>query len=276
MGLKFIQMKEFINYLFEKHQNVPDIPPSEVISGWALKVFNLLFPERSKDFFRSVDEVEGEFWNIGDELKSILDATAECRGCGAEEKAALLVEEIPELYRLLSTDLDSILNGDPAARSKFEIVRVYPGFFAIFFYRLAHILHRLEISYIPRILTEYAHSRTGIDIHPGARIGEHFYIDHGTGVVIGETTEIGKNVKIYQGVTLGALFVEKYMANTKRHPTVEDNVIIYAGATILGGKTVIGENSVIGGNVWLTRSVPPNSTVYHKPEIQVINNENSL
>ncbi len=268
--------KQFINYLFEKHQNVPDIPPSKTITGWALKVFNLLFPERSKDFFRSVDEVEGEFWNIGDELKSILDATAECRGEDAGKKSALFVEDIPELYRMLSTDLESILSGDPAARSKFEVVRVYPGFFAIFFYRLAHILHRLEISYIPRILTEYAHSRTGIDIHPGARIGEHFYIDHGTGIVIGETTEIGRNVKIYQGVTLGALFVEKYMANTKRHPTVEDNVIIYAGATLLGGKTVIGENSVIGGNVWLTRSVPANSTVYHKPEIQVINNENSI
>lgn len=268
--------KEFINYLFEKHQNVPDIPPSKTITSWALKVFNLLFPERSKDFFRSVDEVEGEFWNIGNELKSILNATAECRDCGAEEKAAQLVAEMPELYRLLSSDLESILNGDPAARSRFEIIRVYPGFFAIFFYRLAHILHRLEISYIPRILTEYAHSRTGIDIHPGASIGEHFYIDHGTGVVIGETTEIGKNVKIYQGVTLGALFVEKYMADTKRHPTVEDNVIIYAGATILGGNTVIGKNSVIGGNVWLTRSVPPNSKVYHKPEIQVINNETSI
>ncbi len=268
--------KKFISYLFDKHQRVEGIPTSKTISGWALKVFNLLFPERSKDFFRSEDEVEGEFWNIGDELRGILEATAACQGCGSEEKAGQFVSAIPELYRVLSTDLESILAGDPAAKSKIEVIRVYPGFFAIFFYRLAHILHKMDIALIPRILTEYAHSRTGIDIHPGAEIGENFYIDHGTGVVIGETTHIGKNVKIYQGVTLGALFVEKYMADTKRHPTVEDNVIIYAGATILGGKTTIGMNSVIGGNVWLTRSVPANSTVYHKPEIQVINNENSI
>ena len=268
--------KEFIQYLFEKHQNVENVPDSRTISAWALKVFNLLFPERSKDFFRSPDEVEGEFWNIGDELKTILEATSECRDCSAEECSGNFIAQIPELYKLLSSDLDSILNGDPAARSKFEIVRVYPGFFAIFFYRLAHILYKMNIQLIPRILTEYAHSRTGIDIHPGAVIGENFYIDHGTGVVIGETTRIGRNVKVYQGVTLGALFVEKYLANTKRHPTVEDNVIIYAGATILGGKTVIGENSIIGGNVWLTKSVPANSTVYHKPEIHVINNEENL
>ena len=220
--------------------------------------------------------MEGEFWNIGDELRGILEATAACKGCGSEEKAAQFVSAIPELYRVLSTDLESILAGDPAAKSKIEVIRVYPGFFAIFFYRLAHILYKMDIALIPRILTEYAHSRTGIDIHPGAEIGENFYIDHGTGVVIGETTRIGKNVKVYQGVTLGALFVEKYLADTKRHPTVEDNVIIYAGATILGGKTTIGMNSIIGGNVWLTRSVPANSTVYHKPEIQVINNENSI
>ena len=265
--------KEFLKYLFDKHQEVEDVPSSKTISGWALKIFNLLFPERSKDFFRSQDEVEGEFWNIGDELKSILESTSACKNCGADEKSKAVISKIPELYRLLSADLDSILAGDPAAKSKIEIIRVYPGFFAIFFYRLAHILYQMDIALIPRILTEFAHSRTGIDIHPGAQIGRNFYIDHGTGIVIGETTHIGNNVKIYQGVTLGALFVEKFMANTKRHPTVEDNVIIYAGATILGGKTVIGANSVIGGNVWLTKSVPPKSTVYHKPEIQVINNQ---
>jgi serine O-acetyltransferase len=268
--------KSFIKYLYSKHQNVPDIPSSKTITAWALRVFDLLFPERSKEFFRSVDEVEGEFWNIGNDLKGILNATAECRNCGAEEKSQAFVSAIPELYRQLSTDLDAMLNGDPAAKSKYEVVRVYPGFFAIFFYRVAHILNGLGISFIPRILTEYAHSRTGIDIHPGASIGDYFYIDHGTGVVIGETCHIGKNVKVYQGVTLGALFVEKYMENTKRHPTVEDDVIIYAGATILGGKTVIGKGCVIGGNVWLTKSVPAGSTVYHKPEIEVINNENTL
>ncbi|ADQ16251.1 Serine O-acetyltransferase [Leadbetterella byssophila DSM 17132] len=268
--------KKFIEFLYNKHQNVPDIPPSKDITAWALRVFDLLFPERSKDFFRSADEVEGEFWNIGNDLKAILNATAECRNCGSEEKSRAFVDGIPELYRILSTDLDAILKGDPAAKSMYEVIRVYPGFFAIFFYRVAHALHQLEIGFIPRILTEYAHSRTGIDIHPGAKIGEHFYIDHGTGVVIGETTFIGKNVKIYQGVTLGALFVEKSLENTKRHPTVEDDVIIYAGATILGGNTVIGAGSIIGGNVWLTKSVPAGSTVYHKPEIQVISNETTI
>lgn len=265
--------ENFIKYLFDKHQNVEAVPPSKEISAWALKVFNLLFPERTKDFFRDTDEVEGEFWNIGDELRTILESTFACRNCDAERLSKVFVERIPSLYAVLSSDLDAIMSGDPAAKSKFEIIRVYPGFFAIFFYRIAHILYEMGISLIPRILTEYAHSRTGIDIHPGAEIGERFYIDHGTGVVIGETTEIGKNVKVYQGVTLGALFVEKKLANTKRHPTVEDNVIIYAGATILGGETIIGENSVIGGNVWLTKSVPVNSTVYHKPEIKVISNE---
>lgn len=266
--------KSFLEYLYNKHQNVEAVPSSKIIAQWATKVFNLLFPERSKEYFRSVDEVEGELWKVGDELRTILDKNSLCRNCEAAQLSISFIDAIPGLYRLLSTDLEAILNGDPAAKSKFEIVRVYPGFFAIFFYRIAHFLHSLDIRYIPRILTEHAHSKTGIDIHPGAKIGEYFYIDHGTGVVIGETTEIGNNVKIYQGVTLGALFVEKYLENTKRHPTVADNVIIYAGATILGGNTVIGEGSIIGGNVWLTKSVPPESTVYHKPENQINTKEN--
>ncbi|MNQ96991.1 Serine acetyltransferase [compost metagenome] len=137
-------------------------------------------------------------------------------------------------------------------------------------YRIAHALLKLDVPLIPRILTEYAHSQTGIDIHPGAEIGEYLYIDHGTGIVIGETTVIGNHVKLYQGVTLGALSVEKYMANIKRHPTIEDHVIIYSGATILGGETIIGDYSIIGGNVWLTKSVPSHSTVYHQSAIKVI------
>ena len=145
----------------------------------------------------------------------------------------------------------------------------YPGFYAISIYRVANLMHRLNVPFIPRILTEIAHSKTGIDIHPGARIGRSFFIDHGTGIVIGETTVIGDNVKIYQGVTLGALSVNKGEANSKRHPTIEDNVVIYSGATILGGETVIGRDSVIGGNVWLTNSVLPGSIVYHKSEISI-------
>ena len=158
-------------------------------------------------------------------------------------------------------------SGDPAAKSINEVVQTYPGFYAIAAFRIANELHRLGSVGIPRVITEHAHSKTGIDIHPGAKIGAHFCIDHGTGVVIGETTVIGNHVKIYQGVTLGALSVDKSDAERKRHPTIEDNVVIYAGATILGGETVIGHDSVIGGNVWLTRSVPPHSKIYYQAKM---------
>lgn len=262
--------KEFFQYIFEKHQNADPVPPTREIAAWALKLIRLLYPEQAKDFFPSVHEIEGEFWNLEDELKDILNATHGCHISENESKAKLFFDRIPELYRILRTDIKAILAGDPAAQSEFEVIRAYPGFYAISFYRLAHELLKLKIPLLPRILTEYAHSRTGIDIHPGAVIDEYFYIDHGTGIVIGETTIIGKHVKLYQGVTLGALSVDKDMVNQKRHPTVEDNVVIYAGATILGGETIVGQNSVIGGNVWLTKSVPPHSMVYHKPEIKVV------
>ena len=165
--------------------------------------------------------------------------------------------------------LEAIYRGDPAAESVEEVVLAYPGFLAISIYRIAHEFYHLDVPIFPRLLTEYAHQLTGIDIHPGARIGTPFFIDHGTGIVIGETTLIGDNVKIYQGVTLGALSVDKSLANTKRHPTIEDNVIIYAQAVILGGETIIGHDSVVGGNSWLTRSVPPFSFVYPETKVNV-------
>jgi serine O-acetyltransferase len=167
-------------------------------------------------------------------------------------------------------DAESIAKHDPAATSADEVVVAYPGFFAIAVYRLSHELYKLKVKTLPRLFTEYAHSKTGIDIHPGARIGEGFFIDHGTGIVIGETSLIGNNVKIYQGVTIGALLESKESRQAKRHPTIEDDVIIYAGATILGGGTVIGKGSTIGGNVWLTESVAPNSFVYQKNEVEVL------
>jgi serine O-acetyltransferase len=185
-------------------------------------------------------------------------------------RAERFFNQIPEIYRVLNTDIQAIFMGDPAAITEFEVIRAYPGFYAISFYRLAHALCQLDVPLLPRILTEHAHSHTGIDIHPAAKIGEYFHIDHGTGLVIGESCVIGKNVKLYQGVTLGALSVDKSMAYTKRHPTVEDNVVIYSGATILGGDTVIGHDSVIGDNVWITKSIAPGSTVYHTPEIKVL------
>ena len=265
--------QSFLKQLYDKHQNTEAVPSSKDISSWAIKIIRLLYPEQAKEFFRSVDEIEGEFWNLGNELKHLLETTDQCKNCDINKKVESFHSAIPELFRVLNTDVEAILNGDPAAKSKFEIIRAYPGFYAISIYRLANLLNKLEVNLIPRILTEFAHSRTGIDIHPGAEIGEYFFIDHGTGVVIGETCIIGNHVKIYQGVTLGALSVDKSLANIKRHPTVKDNVVIYSGATILGGNTIIGENSVIGGNVWLTKSVQPNATVYHKPEIKVVENE---
>lgn len=178
-------------------------------------------------------------------------------------------ESLVAIHSDLLSDLEAILDFDPAAKSRAEVLLAYPGFFAIFVYRIANNLWVHRVNILPRVLSELAHSKTGIDIHPGANIGKRFFIDHGTGIVIGETAKIGSNVKIYQGVTLGALSVSKKKAKEKRHPTIEDDVIIYANATILGGNTTIGKGAVIGGNVWITESIPAQSLVYHKSEIIV-------
>lgn len=187
----------------------------------------------------------------------------------ANAQADTFFHQLPHLYKALLKDAQAILDFDPAAHSIAEVVTAYPGFYATVVYRLSHQLWKQGVKLLPRLFTEYAHSKTGIDIHPSAQIGAAFAIDHGTGVVVGETSIIGNNVKLYQGVTLGALNVVKSLARSKRHPTIEDEVVIYAGATILGGETVIGKGSIIGGNVWLTYSVPPNSVVYHKSEVKI-------
>jgi serine O-acetyltransferase len=197
-----------------------------------------------------------------------------CQECNEKghEIALKVLENVPLIRKMLATDVRGAFDGDPAAKSYDEIIFSYPGIYAITVYRMAHELYHLNVPLLPRIMTEYAHSKTGIDIHPGAHINESFVIDHGTGVVIGETTEIGKNVRIYQGVTLGALSLPKdagkQLRGKKRHPTIEDDVIIYSGATILGGDTIIGARSVIGGNVWITESVPPDTRVLmEKPRL---------
>lgn len=196
---------------------------------------------------------------------------SECRDRGHEVALALL-DDIPGIRRALAADVQAAYDGDPAAKSTDEIIFSYPGIFAITVYRVAHRLYDLGVPLLPRIMSEHAHNVTGIDIHPGARIGERFCIDHGTGIVIGETTEIGRDVRIYQGVTLGALSLPKdageKLRGKKRHPTIEDEVIIYSGATILGGETVIGARSVIGGNVWITSSIPPDTKVIMEPQQQ--------
>lgn len=190
----------------------------------------------------------------------------------AEEITLKFIEELPNIQNLIFKDVEAQLDGDPAAGSKADIIFSYPGIYAISVYRIAHILYELQVPYIPRIMTEHAHSKTGIDINPGATIGEYFFIDHGTGIVIGETTNIGDHVKIYQGVTLGALSTMKgqELSGVKRHPTIEDNVVIYANTTVLGGNTVIGKNSVIAGNTFVTQSVPENTKVSaFMPELQI-------
>ncbi|MET1055395.1 MAG: serine O-acetyltransferase EpsC [Pedobacter sp.] len=266
--------EEFYRHIFTKQNQLEQIPSNKVIADWAVNLLNLVYPERQTCPEFSLLEIEEMFSASQQELLNILNTTKACKDCSNEQVAAIFYKELPELYRKMNTDITATLNGDPAAQSEFEIIRSYPGFLAVSFYRLAHHLLKLGIPLIPRILTEYAHSVTGIDIHPGAVIGEFLFIDHGTGIVIGETTVIGDHVKLYQGVTLGALSVDKFMANTKRHPTIGDHVIIYSGATILGGDTFIGENSVIGGNVWLTKSVLPDSTVYHQSAMKVIETKN--
>ena len=199
-----------------------------------------------------------------------------CPGRNAAEIVADFVKTIPAVKKLVESDVEAAYEGDPAAMSRMEVVMAYPGLYAVTVHRLAHELYKLKVPVIPRIMSELAHSKTGIDIHPGATIGERFFIDHGTGVVIGETCVIGRNVKLYQGVTLGAKSFAKdpdtgaLVKGIKRHPNVEDNVVIYAGATILGGDTTIGHDSEIGGSVWLISSVPPNSRVYNHPPAPVI------
>lgn len=264
--------QSFYQHIFSKQSQVEAVPPNEVIAAWAVRLIRLLYPEQSKHHYGHVGEIEKEFGSQEAALVNILNATKACCDCNNETTARQFFNSVPELYAALNMDVSAILGGDPAAANEFEVIRTYPGFFAISFYRIAHALLKLDVPLLPRILTEYAHSHTGIDIHPGAEIGEYFFIDHGTGIVVGETARIGHHVKLYQGVTLGALSVDKNLSSLKRHPTVEDHVVIYSGATILGGETVIGHHSIIGGNVWLTKSVPPHSTVFHRPQIEVVEN----
>lgn len=247
--------------------NTKLISSNQTIAEWALDVINLLFPEHARSRFGDVAGMAQEACRLKLQLAGMIAATIDNEERRSREIAEAFMDQLAHIYELLLTDTKAIYKGDPAAQSEFEVIRTYPGFYAICFYRIAHLLHSLEVPLIPRILTEHAHSKTGIDIHPAAEIAEYFHIDHGTGIVIGETCTIGRHVKMYQGVTLGALSVRKELSGVKRHPTVEDNVVIYSGATILGGETVIGHDSVIGGNVWLTQSVEPFSAVYHNPVI---------
>jgi serine O-acetyltransferase len=263
-----MNQEAFINSLFnQSSKNFSLFPDKESAEDFIDSLFNFLFlPKTVKH--KQVADLTKEYESLKSHLSTLVyDVLLDSEK--TQIVTANFFQIIPALYQELIKDANAILQFDPAAVSIEEVLVAYPGFYATAIYRLSHQLHKFGVTILPRIFTEYAHSKTGIDIHPCAEIGSSFFIDHGTGIVIGETATIGNHVKIYQGVTLGALNVSKDKASTKRHPTIEDNVIIYSGATILGGNTIIGHDSVIGGNVWLTYSVLPNSIVYHKSEVAV-------
>lgn len=251
----------------QRHPSTPVLPAKQDVEGFVDEVLALFFPQRAADVSTTEDEVRARLTLLRADLARVLCTVvpSECSVEIAGRFSALL----PGVYELLRADAAAIVAGDPAAESLEEVIAAYPGFVATAVHRLAHGLHTLAVPVLPRLLAEVAHARTGIDIHPGAQIGRSFCIDHGTGIVIGETAVIGDEVKLYQGVTLGALSVAKSAARTKRHPTIEDRVVVYANATVLGGATIVGHDSIVGGNVWLTSSVPPGSYVYHASQIRV-------
>jgi serine O-acetyltransferase len=260
----------FPRRLYKMSQHLCRHVPSQVRTRrFVDQLVNTLFLMRDNREM-TLRQIEAQWEGLQVELCEIL--TPLCQNpellC-AEAATSGFFKELPVLYTQLLKDAELYSQSDPAAYNMEEVILCYPGFYALVVYRMAHILHRQGVPLMPRLMSEYAHSQTGIEIHPGATIGRNFYIDHGTGIVIGETAVIGADVKIYQGVTLGATYVDKSLSGARRHPTIEDHVIIYAGSTILGGETVIGHHTVIGGNVWLTESVPPYSTVYHKPDLRI-------
>jgi serine O-acetyltransferase len=234
------------------------------------ELVNLLYPQRGGHGVSDSTQLEVKILELKhrfQEYVSCLEHLEPNLKQTGHEKIESFFNSFPTIAKMLDSDVAAAFAGDPAAYSKEEIIIAYPGFYAICVYRFAHALNNFKIPLLPRLMSEYAHEKTGIDIHPGAQIEESFFIDHGTGVVIGETSIIGKNVKIYQGVTLGAMSVKKKLQTIKRHPTIESDVVIYANSIILGGDTIVGKGSIIGGNVWLTQSIAPGSVVFNKLEM---------
>jgi serine O-acetyltransferase len=248
-------------------QQLRPLPNKRKAQEWIDRLIDILFPVRCAEAVGELEirQLELQLWELLLPLEDQIEPT--------DVVVKQFFTHIPLIYNQLHNDALAILAFDPAAHSFEEVIAAYPGFYAIAVYRFSNILYKLKIPILPRLISEWAHSQTGIDINPGATIGSGFFIDHGTGVVIGETAIIGNNVKIYQGVTLGALQVKKEESDVKRHPTIEDNVVIYSGATILGGRTIIGHDSIIGGNVWLTHGVEPFSLVYQKSDVRVRTNQ---
>jgi serine O-acetyltransferase len=258
-----LNMNGFPGYLLSN-----TIPSRQNVIRFSEELIEYLFPivDDAKAFLKNHENIQS---GLKKQFLEMLSPIARDKDMDVLDIANRYFSTLESAREKLVEDAELILRFDPAAYSLEEVILSYPGFSAIIIHRLAHELYRLKIPMIPRMMSEWAHSRTGIDINPGATIGCPFFIDHGTGVVIGETSIIGNNVKIYQGVTLGALAVKKEEAQVKRHPTIEDNVVIYANSTILGGNTVIGHDSIVGGNTWITESVLPFSVVYHKNQIVI-------
>jgi serine O-acetyltransferase len=245
------------------YADAPTITMAEAGSFLDLAL-GIIFPQLSGGGYRDADALEASLKALGENLEDLLERATEDSKTACSECTDRFLAELPNIGEAVLKDAEAGLAGDPAAHSISEIIITYPGFYAIAAHRIAHHFYAKDVPLFPRLLGEFSHRLTGIDIHPGAQIGEGFFLDHATAVVIGETAIIGNNVKIYQGVTLGALKVDKGQRNVKRHPTIEDDVVIYANATILGGETVVGNNSIIGGNVWLTKSVLPHSRIMYK------------
>lgn len=265
--------KKLINKIFKKkYQGKSPHLCRNKIGEFLNEVLEILFPQLGQRNFESEQLLELALKDNAAKLSFILGCLHEEFDPECETGQQFINSFYQELIHIedqLSQDADFICKEDPAANGINEVIICYPGFYAIAVYRIANFFYRHHIPLLPRVLTEIAHQKTGIDIHPGATIHSPFFIDHGTGIVIGETTTICKKVKIFQGVTLGALSVKRKLKNTKRHPTIEDECIVYANTTILGGETVIGKNSIIGGNVWITESIPSNSQVYRKHGFEI-------
>ncbi len=253
----------FLKQLLAEHQNALDCPSPERITNFYESLLSFIFPDYGNNKITSQEDMVIQLNKLQNEWTSILNQRCNDLTKPETEDTQLLFLSLESIKRQLEHDVEAMFEGDPAAKSKVEVIKTYLGFKAIAAHRIAHYIYQGGFHLIARIISEYAHGQTGIDIHPGAQIGTHFCIDHGTGIVIGETTMIGNNVKIYQGVTLGATSVKKEDASTKRHPTIGNYVVIYANATILGGNTNIGDHCVIGGNSWITKSVASNTKLYY-------------
>lgn len=265
-------MTAWRTWMRERHDHyrrLPTCPPPSAVEGWFDDLLGLLVPEYLSKAF----EDEAAFVAFAESLRERCIALVDrCPSGGPQRSASVtdaLFDRLPSVHARLEEDVQAMLDGDPAARNRDEVVRTYPGVRAMAAYRVGYALWDLGVPLFARMISEYAHRLTGIDIHPAASIGRRFCIDHGTGIVIGATAVVGNDVKIYQGVTLGGLSVRKQDADVKRHPTIEDRVVLYSGATVLGGDTVVGHDSVIGGNVWLTYSVPPFSKLTYRASLEM-------